>query len=418
MQVEADVIIAGAGLAGLLTLQQLSAQHPDWTFILLEREARWGGRLRPTLRDEGSWSCGQQAVSSALFDHVVQAMGGEAAPWARPLRSIGVLAGQKVSEVAIRELMDASMARALGGAAAVKDWPQVAQLLRDGCVLGEEQSFSQAWKGDKKSAAVVVLEHLAHLWGLPELGPGSLRTLSAGARAMQEGLWTARWDQVWEPLLAELRNHDRLRLECRAQIMAAKQQDRLWTLATTRGTFTAPRLVVAQSPWEAIAWLPKELWPSKLLAITGKTKPVSLVILSAELANETPEQPDLLLVPAEETQVILSGRSICYQATLHYELTVQAPTVVKAVKRLKRARKKLETVRPDLMASGEHIALLPVGWAHTASPQEHRWFDKLELANLQDETLVFCGDAYGPHAEGDRNLIESVQTVITSFGKA
>ena len=95
------------------------------------------------------------------------------------------------------------------------------------------------------------------------------------------------------------------------------------------------------------------------------------------------------------------------QATLNFELTLSAPDVVKAVKRLRRARKKLLAAVPDLKTEGDHIALLPVAWSQPLAPNERKIMAKLGDYNFQKKHLAFCGDAYGPHLEGDKNIIGS-----------
>jgi glycine/D-amino acid oxidase-like deaminating enzyme len=430
MQKPADVIIAGAGLAGLLTLCELSRRHPTWTFELVEREPWIGGRLRLSSREHGSWSCGLHAMGAELFDYVqsvLQPDDTEILQSFHPREGFGVLAAQKISTAKGTSILAPEVAKAVGGTAATRDWNMLIELFakeagtvqqqgeEQGQELAQAHAFNQVWKGDKKSAALIVLEHLAHLWGVPELSPASAQILSARALQAAKGQWTGPWDRLFEPLIGDLRSQDRLIVHTRAQIMAAKYEEKTWQLATTVGAIRGQRLVVAQSPWEATPWLPKDLWPSKLLNIASKTKPVSLVILSQHRTDNMVDLPQTLMIPAEEVQVQIDAHQICYQATLNFELTVQAPAVVKAVKRLKRARKKLETVNPELKTEGEHIALLPVAWAQTVAPSEQRWLEKMDGANVQRSHLGYCGDAYGAEADSDRNLIASVKAVCEAM---
>lgn len=420
MQKPADVIIAGAGLAGLLTLCELSRRHPNWTFALVEREPWIGGRLRLSSREHGSWSCGLHAIGAELFDYVqsvLQSSDAEILQSFHPRAGFGVLAAQKITTAKGTSILAPDVAKAVGGTAATRDWAMLLELMEKEAATEQEhaQAFNQVWKGDKKSAALIVLEHLAHLWGVPELSPASAQVLAARALQSAKGQWTGPWDRLFEPLIGELRSQDRLSVHTRAQIMAAKYEDKAWQLATTVGPIRGERLVVAQSPWEATPWLPKDVWPSKLLNIASKTKPVSLVILSQHRTDDKADLPQTLMIPAEEVQVQIDAKQICYQATLNFELTVQAPAVVKAVKRLKRARKKLETVMPELKSEGEHIALLPVAWAQTVAPAEQRWLEKMDGANVQRSHLGYCGDAYGAEPDSDRNLMASVKAVCEAM---
>ena len=406
MEDSCDVIIAGSGLAGLLALSRLSREKPDWTFTLLEREPWHGGRMRPSLESEGSRSCGLQSASSELYDFVMGTLGPQNAnELIQPLKSIGVMIGQKIQELRFEQLTTVDMARAIAGGAATKDWAAIEQIL--GAEKSEE-AFNQLWKGDRKSAALVPLEQLAHFWGVPELTGSSMRPLQNGFCDARKGLWTGRWDRLFDEMLSTLRFENRLKVFNRAQIMSAKYEEKTWTVSSTNGTFNSPRMLVAQSPWEAILWLPKDLWPSRLINIASKTKPVSLVMLS-EL-NPFQGLPDVLFVTAEDVQVISLPGQICFQAPLNYELTVQAPAVGKTIKRLKRARKKLSLVYPELGPEGaEHMALLSVGWTHSIHPPEYKWFEKLDATHVQKKHLGFAGDCIGAEGSADLNLITSVQ---------
>ena len=413
MMDSSDVIIAGSGMAGLLALSRLSRERPDWTFTLLERESWHGGRMRPSLPVEGARSCGLQAGTRDLLHFVCESLGTpNFDDILRPIRSVGVMTGQKIQELSFEELTTPAMARAIAGGAATKDWGKVEELL--GAETLSDDAVTHLWKGDKKSAALVPLEQLAHYWGVPELAGSSMRPLQSGFRAAKQGLWTGRWDQLFDELIADLRSTNRLRLVTRAQIMAARFDEKVWTLSSTQGTFLAPKLVVAQSPWEAILWLPKDNWPSRLINIASKTKPVSLVTLS-EL-NSFNALPDLLFVTAEDVQMVHLDGQICFQTPINFELTVQAPAVGKAVKRLKRARKKLAQIYPDLgPEGGEHLALLSVGWTHSIHPPEYKWFEKLDAAHIQQSHLAFAGDGIGAEASSDLNLIRSVKDAVNAL---
>ena len=184
-------------------------------------------------------------------------------------------------------------------------------------------------------------------------------------------------------------------------------ENKIWQIKTNRGVFSTKKLVVAVPPWE-VSWLPKNFWPPKLLNLIIKTRPVSAVVLCEKLIDIDSPLPSTIFVPSEKSQIIIERDEICYQSTLHHELSLQAPAVVKAVRRLKRARKKLHAARPDLKAEGEHLALIPAGWAQPVAASEHKWPEKLAKQDFQTPNLAFCGDAYGDASLGDTNIINSV----------
>ena len=137
--------------------------------------------------------------------------------------------------------------------------------------------------------------------------------------------------------------------------------------------------------------------------------------LAQKLIDIEKPLPSTVLVPSEKVQVLIENSEICYQGTLHHEWSLQAPVVVKAVRRLKRARKKLHNSRPDLVTEGEHLALIPSGWTQPTTVSEFKWQEKLAKHDFQSKSLVFCGDAYGCHTQGDLNVIDSVVSGMTAL---
>jgi hypothetical protein len=91
-------------------------------------------------------------------------------------------------------------------------------------------------------------------------------------------------------------------------------------------------------------------------------------------------------------------------------MSMDAPNVVKAIKRLKRGKRKLEQNFPELKFSEmEHLALLPTAWPQSPQALDRRYVKTLTPEKLAtNEALYFCGDAYGPDYDGDLNLLRSV----------
>ena len=89
-------------------------------------------------------------------------------------------------------------------------------------------------------------------------------------------------------------------------------------------------------------------------------------------------------------------------------MSLVAPDVVKAVKRLKRSHRKLLAAVPEIKTGIEHLSLVPVSWAQSPHNNERKHLDKLKMTSIQKSHLAFCGDAYGQSLDGDANLIDSV----------
>jgi len=413
-QQEYDVMIVGGGLAGVMMAARVHDMNPNASILLLEKDTSLGGRISATSRGQHRWGYGFSGLTRELFDFWNQSM--KLDPESQDLphyaegsfESLGIFAASKMTTVSWREAFGKEGARAIAGGAAVRDWGHIEKFLQD-VNDGDkgDQAFAQVYGGNRKSPSALVAEQLSQCWGIPDLWTATAKAVVERSEMWRSGLIKGRWNEAIAAMLGSPRIKERLTVLTEARVVNGKKQDGLWLIDTGRGPFVGKRLVVAQSPWEAVQWLAKDAWPTSLLTIASKTKPASVVMLTETMSKPVP-LPDTILIPAENAQVMVEGRELCFQATLNYELTVQAPEVVKAIKALRRARKKLTTAIPELELSGEHLALLPVGWAQPTACSERRWMEKLEKGNFQSKDLVFCGDAYGESFNGDKNLMSSV----------
>lgn len=442
-----DVVIAGGGVTGLLAASRLSQANPQLKIALIEKEGELGGRLRSTAAPTGPFSYGLNAISPTLYDFWNQTLKND--PEAPDLpgvvserqKRVGVLAAKKVSEFPVEEWFSSKGAKKVGGAAAARSWDAVEELV--GPVVPEdhedeeapegdgdtdeskprragatsEKALGQAWKKTRKDPAAVVMEHFGNVFGIPDIWNASPGALAERAAFHGAQLYKGPWEPAIQALTDRESWQNAVTVFSDCHIIQAKYENETWHLDTSRGAFTAPKMVVAQPPWQAILWLPRSLWPADLLALASKTKPVSAVVLSEKLLTGGDELPDVTMVPAEKCQVVKNGADeICYQATIDYEMSLQAPAVVKAVKALRRARKKLMAACPELSSEGDHIALQPVAWSQSPMQRDRRWLSKLRYDKVNQSHLVFCGDAYGPRYDGDSNIVKSLLAACESLG--
>lgn len=413
MDLTFDAIIVGGGIAGLLTAQRLCASNPELKVLVLEKESRLGGRA-VTGGTAHHYGYGFQAITPRLYEFWNQALKSD--PEADDLPSLvnnrlklaGILMGNKMTEVDSTLLFSDRGARALGGLAASRQWPEVKSLFEAEDRF--EHTFADRWKAPRKSPATLVLETYAQAFGVNniwECSPGGIAERIAPLSALP---YSGDWQRALDALVQPYLSRGQLTLELDARVIDATYSEQEgWELDTAKGTFKAKSIVVAQPPWTAFQWLPKQLWPAQLATMVSKTKPVSAVTLSCSIeAGDVSELPQLIFIPSESCQAIVSSSEIVIQATIDYEMSMVAPDVVKSVKRLKRALKKLLLVVPDVKTGIEHVALVPVSWAQTLNTSERKHIDKLKMNALQKPHLAFCGDAYGQSLDGDTNLIESV----------
>mgnify|MGYP001205616708 CR=1 FL=1 len=409
-----DVAIAGAGLAGMIMAARLRKLDQDLKILVLEKEESVGGRLRSSSVENSSWSAGLKAISQDLYNYWDAIMRdnpeGADLPMfdVRDQKRLGILMAGKVKEVPILEAFSESGAKAFAGAAAARDWKNVDDLFesetKDLKVM--TQNFATAFKGNKRSPSAVVLDNLARLWGVSDLWACQARGFLGRSREAGKPSYIGDWEQAMAELLKG--SGAAVDIKTGSRILSSRKANNGWELETITGCYKARKLIVAQAPWEASRWLGKSFWPSELSAVATRSKPTSLVILSEIMkSHEAFDFPDVMLIPAENVQVIIDGQEICFQVTLDYELTMQAPAVVKAVKRLKRARKKFVAAHDGLLTTGDFLALIPVGWGHLTTPGDRRFAEKMKSNKFQKEDLMFCGDAYGPEMNGDDNFITS-----------
>ena len=454
-----DVLIAGGGTAGILTAARLAAAHPGISIALLEQGRTLGGRMRTSSPDDHVHGYGLSAGSDDLFgvwQQSLKDLGANADDLAAlPLerqKSLGILASGRLVQQGIEEWFKPKGARLLGGQTASRQWGEVEEIMRQGASVahgaapaaaaynsakaedpseGEEQddaatsrshAFSHYWKQPRKVPAAIVLEHFASAVGIPDIWGAATAALADRSAFHSSQLHSGSWTEMMEILIAQPTFHNPVHIETSNRLLHADFSAGQWTINAEKGTYRARSLVVAQSPWQAAQWLKRSLWPTHLLQVASKTKPVSMVVLTERLLfaeDVTHDLPDVTIVPAERVQIIRSGeRELCFQATIDYELSLQAPAVIKAVKALKRARKKLQLLYPNTVSESGHVALLPVAWAQSPAHSDRRYLERLDKKSFNSPTLAFCGDAYGGRYDGDANLIQSVLQASAAIGSS
>jgi glycine/D-amino acid oxidase-like deaminating enzyme len=420
-----DIVVAGGGLAGVLAAAKLKDMHPDRSIAVFEKEAVPGGRLSKVDLSAETWSFGLNYISRPLFDFFNQTA--KMSPESEDLEQfvkgrqsvIGCMSGSDLGTMPMEGFFGQKGARLIGGLTASREWPSTVEQFVQDVKTSEEKadaSVASGWQGNRKGASAIVLEQMAHAFGLPEIWGAAGRALVERAQYHTSQLIYGDWAAAIGSVIKSLSARPGFEFHMNSMIGAAKFADGQWTLHTSSGLITAKALVVAQSVWDALNWLPQDYWPAPVLSVALKSKPVSVVSISDRMTTKL-ELPQVVLIPAENVQAIISpDRSeVAFQATLDYELSLQAPECVKAVKRLKRARKKFLAAVKEVELEGEHIALLPVGWAQSTGANDRRYFERLAKGTFNAAHLGFCGDCYGASYDGDDNLMKSVLSVCSTL---
>jgi glycine/D-amino acid oxidase-like deaminating enzyme len=430
-----DVIIAGGGMAGCLAAARLRALCPGVSLKLIEKEPFLGGRARASrAKDETRAAVrgyGLNRLTPEAFELLAQTL--KLNPEAPDLLDLaprreermGILAANEISEFAASEFFGLPAVKALGGMAAVREWKEHESYfsrLIDGDA--SETAIGQSFPAPKKGAIAAVLEAWSGYLGIADLWHAAGPALIARANAAASRRHLADWEKILAQLVSPSASDDApkgtIETALGGTLLGANFENDQWTIKTDTGTIHSRALLVAMPPWSAITWLPKTLWPQAPLQMTLRMRPVTAVVLS-ETATKPLDLPETLFVPAEGVQILShpETREITFQATLDYEMSLQAPNVVKAVRSLKRARKRLTQIFPESLSEGDHLAIIPGAWTQSTAQADRKMVERMGKGDYQDAHLAFCGDAYGPSWDGDANLtrsvLEATQKIATTF---
>lgn len=415
-----DAVIVGAGITGVLAAVGILDRHPDWSVTLVDRHPRPGGRIRGHGGQSGEWGCGLRAIHEDLLQYWDQALkrnpeGPDVMDFkVKPLDRLGIVQAGKSRELPYQEAFSAEGAKAIGGGAAMRDWHHVEKLFEseEKGLKTIQGAFSHAFSGNRRSPSAVVLEHLARLWGIPDLWSAQAKAVLNLSRVQKETFYWGDWDEALSELLSQLRGQIQLEFDCPC-LDARKLEDSSFLVKTRKRELQTPRLVIATSPWEASQWFPKTYWPAAVSQLITRTKPTSLVNLSCQWFTPTEDSlPKVALILAEGVQAWFDEDEVNFQVTLDYEESMQAPSVVKAVKKLRRAKKKLCDAFADLTLEGEYLALIPAGWTQPMMPSERRVLEGVKPEGFIGPGVYFCGDSYGAALNGDQNIVTSLEYML------
>ena len=415
-----DIAICGAGLGGMLTALRLSKLLPDKTISILDKDPNPAGRLRTSNKEKKTFASGAHLMPSSLWEillRIGQDWDPDFNPQVKVVESVGVLAGKNISHLPFSNLGLRAGAEVIGGRPAGRDWEtSVEQGLKKELSDQEKRSISALSKSThvkRKKPAGVVIGHMASLAGVPDAWSSSPKSLLERMEWANQKFYLGDWSQIFSSLLEKAPN---IEICSDTLVTAAVQKENgNWQLKTNQGVFESKFLVVGTSPWETIKWMDKNLMPIPILNLALKSKPTSIVTYAVKLKQPLPNLGEMTYIAAENCTALYGGdHEICFVCHLDYELSLSAPEVVKAVKRMRRSCKKLLAYL-DLdqeVVSFDHISLLPVGWTQSGGHMERALIQKINLEILCKETLIFVGDSYGPSLNSDENLSESVQNAI------
>jgi glycine/D-amino acid oxidase-like deaminating enzyme len=405
-----DVVIAGGGMSGVLAAVHLIDPNKNMSIHVLEAEKVCGGRLRSSRQDHGRWGFGLNSLAPGLVEFMTASMKKIYPQWSmedylvEQQAKAGYCAGGKVSRFELSDLFRVSGVKAMGGRNAAKEWEDTEPLLFSNSEKDHFESISKVLNIKRSGASGTILSEIARASGVPDVWSAPLGLLRA--KALGPCRVHGYFDDLLDDTVELLVKDQWISMARHCRLVDLKKEGDLWILQTEQGPLAARNVILAHNPWSATSTVPREIMPVAISNLALKAKPVSMVALSTKIAAGSMDL-DLVMIASEEVRAMRHGDVLTFQATIDYEMSLDAPEVVKAVKRLKRAAKKLSQYFGGLELSGEFIGLIPEAWAQPTNASDHKFIEKMKFSH--GPGLFFVGDAYGDSFDGDSNIISSIE---------
>jgi len=401
-----EIAIVGASFSGCLAALRLASTHPHTKIAVIEKENSLCGRKRFTRWAEKIWSVGNLNISDELFEfskNILRSLGQDHALESTDKSSletkVGVISQGKLAIFNREKILSQEFIKFLGGKEAVPRWTDIWGKID---TQKELKSLSKILTFPKKGPFALVVDVIGRYLGFVDVSQVPTLAIKQAydhCRAMQHLL---DWEEVFS---LAFRNQDNIeqRLECK--VISGQYHDNFWRLQTQKGPINAKRIVISHSPWDVIEWLDKESLPPVLVQSVKRKNPASLVVLSTKIVGDW-MGPNTLFIASEGVHVTMAYGVSNFTVPIDYESSMRAPSVVKAIRKLRRAVKKLTKVFDKISFEQEHIALSTVGVNYSTLLSEP--LVSSEEKKLNQPHIGFCGSFYGSSFDPQKNILSSV----------
>ena len=380
------IAIVGGGISALLLAHRLKLRVPTLHIDIYEQEEVFGGRL--TGRDATL-----RVISSNLGAFWDQSL--RCDPESKDifqltdvehLETIGLAAQGKMFEIDRANMFSQTTIKILSNRQVAQHWEKfMADTSNKKC-----KTLDRLY--------VATLNKLAPLLGLPDIS-----NLAISACQKKISVFAAREVMYadWQPALEAL--------ACQAQVdihtdcpigSATYDTDKGWNLVSKAGETAHDNLVVAQPLLSAENWLEKKHLDAFALRKEAPTSSLCIGIAAGQTSL-----PNYMLVANDQTLAVRADDLYILSIRLGFEVSLQAPRVLQALGKLKRAARFLQKIDARIKASPLWVALLPAACVVPVPIPS------------SDSSLFFCGDNYGDNSEdGDSNLIDSILHTVDCIG--
>lgn len=432
----ADVGIVGAGLSGILTALRLAHSFPQKKIVLLEMGKKIGGRGR-LVRFSGELSGGGMSlVTGELVDFIQRTLqpvmdtSNVCDGSVLPVKKASVVQQQKLKVCSWNDYFSEAGLKSFCGRDIARLWIEFEAKICQIPVEQRDAPLSKFWSESKKHPALRPLEQWLHPLGFSDdLLTWAVRCLLERLDYMRSIHGRLLWER-FESVLNDCEGVlDNLLIRRESQVLSAQRNpDSGWSLRGQGFELNCGYLVSAVHPRLLTDWIDVSELPRPIVQQSIKVPPTSMVMITQTMPeliglweSETPNFTDQTWVLAENTTFQPQEDGLgCLKTWVDFEQSLEAPSVVKAIRRLRRAREKLSKSL-DLgspVTSQEHIALIPVAFSGGSSPAVSRLNQYLGLEQaVHGKGLSFCSDALGVGLSSDKNIVASVVRVCDKVGQ-
>jgi hypothetical protein len=397
-----DLVIVGASFAGCLAAIRMQATTPEGRVLLIDKQRYLGGRKTSSVWEKKLWGSGNFSISQDLLDFLfnsLRTLGQE--------RSLDILqnikAQTKVSMIyqnalktfPIKDAVRDQGLKFIGGREGAKQWKNIWQ---DIFSQKDPVSLGKILKVSPKGPAATLLKSLGNYLGLSDFAKTTSDIIKASHEHCNVQEYIFSWQDIFLQVLQECENID---IKLDHQVIDASYKKTKWIIQTSKGSINSDKLVVCHSPWQ-LSWLEQERIPNVIHKWSMKNQPTTLVTLAKKLEKSW-SGSNFLFVVSEGVKVWAYADVLHFVMPIEYHDSINAPTVAKAIRKLKRAANKLAKVC-DCNFVDEHIGLSPVGQVHSIMTNSVVG----DFEQKDKNNLFFCGSFYGKEFNPEKNIISSV----------
>lgn len=381
------IAIVGGGISALLLAHRLKLRVPTLHIDIYEQEEGLGGRL--TGRDATL-----RVISSSLGAFWDQSL--RCDPESKDifqltdiesLETVGLAVQSRMFEIARDDLFSQTTIKILSNRQVAQHWEK----------FMADTSNKKCKTLDRLYSAT--LNKLAPLLGLPDISNLAISACQKkiSAFAAREVMY-ANWQPALEALACQAQVD--IHTDCPIGSATYDVDTKGWRLVGKAGETAHDTLVVAQPLLSAENWLDKKHLDTFALRKEAPTSSLCIGIAAGQTSL-----PTYMLIANDQALAIRAGDLYILSIRLGFEVSLQAPRVLQALGKLKRAARFLQKLDARIKADPLWVALLPAACvAPVPIPSS-------------DSSLFFCGDNYGNSSEdGDSNLIDSILFTVDRIG--